>query len=94
MKEYRAKEIKEIEKNPYTFKVTPYKVYFTAPFENTFLKLKRWRGIATRYAKTTSSFSGAVWLASIFIWLNSPFLILRLYPLNEWPNVGFCHMIT
>jgi transposase len=28
--------------------------------ENAFLHLKRWRGIATRYAKTTSSFVAAV----------------------------------
>jgi transposase len=38
--------------------------------ENAFLKLKRWRGIATRYAKTTSAFSGAVTLACIFQWLK------------------------
>lgn len=37
--------------------------------ENAFLKLKRWRGVATRYAKTSSSFSGAVTLASIMLWL-------------------------
>jgi len=28
--------------------------------ENAFLNLKRWRGIATRYAKNTSSFLAAV----------------------------------
>ena len=28
--------------------------------ENAFLHLKRWRGIATRYAKTTTSFLAAV----------------------------------
>jgi transposase len=28
--------------------------------ENTFLRLKQWRGIATRYAKTTPSFIAAV----------------------------------
>ena len=37
--------------------------------ENAFLKLKRWRGVATRYAKTTSSFRGAVTLACIMLWL-------------------------
>ena len=37
--------------------------------ENAFLKLKRWRGVATRYAKTTSSFKGAVTLACIMLWL-------------------------
>lgn len=38
--------------------------------ENVFLKLKRFRGIATRYAKTTSAFRGAVTLAAIFQWLK------------------------
>ncbi|PFB50161.1 hypothetical protein CN404_27295 [Bacillus thuringiensis] len=38
--------------------------------ENAFLKLKRFRGVATRYTKTTSAFRGAVTLASISQWLN------------------------
>ena len=38
--------------------------------ENAFLKLKRWRGVATRYAKTTSAFFGAVVACSIFLWLR------------------------
>ena len=38
--------------------------------ENAFLRIKRWRGIATRYAKTTSAFSGAVTIACIFQWLK------------------------
>ena len=38
--------------------------------ENTFLYLKRWRGIATRYAKNTSSFIAAVRIRCIAIWLN------------------------
>lgn len=38
--------------------------------ENAFLNLKRFRGIATRYAKTTSAFRGAVTLATIFQWLK------------------------
>jgi len=38
--------------------------------ENAFLKLKRFRGVATRYAKTTSAFRGAVVLASIALWLK------------------------
>ncbi|MGG0261521.1 IS5 family transposase [Bacillus mycoides] len=38
--------------------------------ENAFLKLKRFRGIATRYTKTTSAFRGAVTLAAISLWLN------------------------
>jgi len=38
--------------------------------ENAFLKLKRWRGVATRYAKTLSAFVGAVNLAAIVLWLR------------------------
>ena len=37
--------------------------------ENAFLHLKRWRGIATRYAKTTASFLAAVHVRCIAIWL-------------------------
>jgi transposase len=37
--------------------------------ENAFLKLKRWRGIATRYAKNTSSFLAAVQIRCIILWL-------------------------
>ena len=33
--------------------------------ENTFLHLKRWRGIATRYAKNTASFLAAVHIRCI-----------------------------
>jgi transposase len=36
--------------------------------ENTFLHLKRWRGIATRYAKNTSSFVAAVQIRCISLW--------------------------
>jgi len=38
--------------------------------ENAFLHLKRWRGIATRYAKNTSSFIAAVQIRCIALWLN------------------------
>ena len=38
--------------------------------ENTFLNLKRWRGIATRYAKTLASFVAFVQIRCIAIWLN------------------------
>lgn len=38
--------------------------------ENTFLKLKQFRGIATRHAKSVSCFVGAVHLASIVLWLR------------------------
>ena len=38
--------------------------------ENTFLQLKRWRGIATRYAKLLASFVAAVQIRCIALWLN------------------------
>ena len=38
--------------------------------ENAFLHLKRWRGIATRYAKTTASFIAAVQIRCIDLWLK------------------------
>ena len=36
--------------------------------ENVFLELKRWRGVATRYAKNTSTFLAAVHIRCIAIW--------------------------
>ena len=38
--------------------------------ENAFLKLKRWRGVAPRYAKTTIAFVGAVQCCAILQWLR------------------------
>lgn len=38
--------------------------------ENTFLQLKRWRGIATRYAKNTASFRAAVQIRCIALWAS------------------------
>ena len=38
--------------------------------ENAFLELKRWLGIATRYAKNTASFLAAVHIRCIAIWAN------------------------
>ena len=38
--------------------------------ENTFLHLKRWRGIATRYAKKLTSFEAAIQIRCITLWLN------------------------
>ena len=37
--------------------------------ENAFLLLKRWRGIATRYAKNAASFTAAVQIRCVAIWL-------------------------
>ena len=38
--------------------------------ENAFLKLKQWRGIATRYAKTTASFLAECQIAAIILWIR------------------------
>jgi transposase len=38
--------------------------------ENAFLHLKRWRGIATRYAKNTASFLAAIHIRCIFLWAS------------------------
>ncbi len=36
--------------------------------ENAFLKLKQWRSVATRYAKTTASFLAECQIAAIMLW--------------------------
>jgi len=38
--------------------------------ENAFLHIKRWRGIATRYAKNTASFLAAVQIRCIALWTH------------------------
>jgi len=38
--------------------------------ENAFLHLKRWRGIATRYAKNTASFVAAIQFRCILLWAS------------------------
>jgi transposase len=38
--------------------------------ENFFAKLKQYRAIATRYDKTSQNFLGAVYMASIVVWLD------------------------
>ena len=38
--------------------------------KNAFLHLKRWRGIATRYAKNSKSFLAAVHIRCLTLWLN------------------------
>ncbi|WP_027185237.1 IS5 family transposase, partial [Desulfovibrio inopinatus] len=38
--------------------------------ENAFLYIKQWRGIATRYAKMTTSFLAAVQIRCLFWWLT------------------------
>lgn len=37
--------------------------------ENAFLKLKQWRSVATRYAKTTASFLAECQIAAIMLWM-------------------------
>ena len=44
----------------------PYKMRYLV--ENCFLSLERWRGIATRYAKTSDAFIAAVHVRCIAIW--------------------------
>lgn len=36
--------------------------------ENVFMYLKRWRGVATRYAKNTASFLAAVQIRCVALW--------------------------
>ena len=38
--------------------------------ENTFLKLKGWRGIVTRYAKNSTSFLATVQIRYLFLWAS------------------------
>ena len=38
--------------------------------ENAFLAIKRWRGLATRYAKNRSSFVAAIQIRCLMMWLN------------------------
>jgi transposase len=38
--------------------------------ETMFLRLKEWRGIATRYAKNTASYLAAVQIRCLFYWLR------------------------
>ena len=38
--------------------------------ENAFLYLKRWRGVATRYAKNSASFLAAVQIRCLVLWMG------------------------
>jgi transposase len=53
-------------KNPRPFDKYLYKVRHLV--ENAFLRLKEWRGIATRYAKRRASFLSAICLRCAIIW--------------------------
>jgi len=39
--------------------------------ENAFLKLKRWRGVATRYAKNATSYLAAAQICCIALWFKT-----------------------
>jgi transposase len=39
--------------------------------KNAFLSIKRWRGLATRYAKNASSFLAAVQIRCLMMWLSN-----------------------
>jgi len=55
-------------KNPRGYDADLYKLRHLV--ENAFLHLKRWRGIATRYAKNSASFLAAVHIRCIALWAN------------------------
>ena len=57
---------KKNRKNPRVYDKALYKLRHLV--ENAFLHLKRWRGIATRYAKNTASFLAAVHIRCIALW--------------------------
>ena len=58
-------------KNPFKQRIYDKKCYQLRHLvENAFLQLKRWRGIATRYAKNTNSFLASVHIRCIHIWIN------------------------
>ena len=53
-------------KNPRTYDQYLYKLRHLV--ENAFLRLKQWRGIATRYAKRSSSYLAAVQFRCAILW--------------------------
>ena len=55
-------------KNPPDYDTYAYKARHL--IENFFAKLKQFRAIATRYDKTSQNFLGAIYMASMVIWLN------------------------
>ncbi|MGE0106098.1 MAG: IS5 family transposase [Thiomonas sp.] len=55
-------------KQPRTYDKALYKLRHLV--ENAFLHLKRWRGIATRYAKNVASFVAAVQIRCLALWLQ------------------------
>ena len=55
-------------KAPRTYDTYLYKLRHLV--ENAILHLKRWRGIATRYAKHAASFLAAVHIRCLMLWIN------------------------
>lgn len=56
-------------KHPRSYDQDLYKVRHLV--ENAFLKIKRWRGLATRYAKKASSFLAAVQFRCAIMWAST-----------------------
>jgi len=44
--------------------------------DNAFLRLKRWRGIAARYAKNSDSFLSAIQIGCIFWWAKERAILM------------------
>lgn len=74
LEQVKAQEIKPVippKKNRVTQRPYDENIYkLRHIIENAFLHLKRWRGIATRYAKNTKSFLAAVHIRCIALWAN------------------------
>ena len=82
----------------------PYLYQLRHLVENAFLHLKRWRGIATRYAKNTASYLAAVHIRCIALWSNISCLhylasTVKHLARNTWsssfkPNLVFSSLIS
>ena len=57
---------RKLRNNPRDYDKHMYKMRHT--IENTFLKMKRWRGIAHRFCKNVSSFRACIHICFIMLW--------------------------